>query len=167
MYQQQVFDAALTRLNFRFPGNSNNRKLASYVTAQCAFETANFSSNAFHKDNNVCGYKYIGQANATKGIQSSEKDNYAHYVNLSASVTELVDWLYRRGDFEKVADIETYCQRLKAHSFFTSSLENYIQGCKHYFQSYDSYFVSSSLPVSSFYLPVAILLFVVLIFRNA
>jgi len=119
----------------RLIGNGIPAQLANIIIAQARHETGDYTSNAYKIDNNLFGYKYIGQTGATKGIKSSERDYYAHYRNIEASVDELCRWINRRqkeGKFpNNLASITSpaqYAQLLKNNSYYGSTLLSYTTG---------------------------------------
>jgi flagellum-specific peptidoglycan hydrolase FlgJ len=135
MYQQIIYDTLI--------GQKIPPILAKIVTAQSQFESGNFKSNVFLKDNNAFGYKYVGQKIATKGIPSpaSEGDNYAHYNNVQDSASELANWLKRRRKEGKLPALETittpaqYSKLIKAAGYYGASENTYTKGITKIFNS--------------------------------
>jgi uncharacterized FlgJ-related protein len=117
------------------------KSLALLIVAQSKHETGGYTSNAFHKDNNLFGYKYVGQKIATPGIKSSESDHYAHYTSVEDSVLELVNWIKRRiteGRFPSMCNIKTkehYASLLKAAGYFGAPQIEYVNGLNHWYKS--------------------------------
>lgn len=78
--------------------------IAAIVVAQARYETADYSSNVYKQNNNLFGYKYVGQALAVQGSpvpgseQSTGPKYYAKYATVEDSVKELVQWIRRRVD---------------------------------------------------------------------
>jgi flagellum-specific peptidoglycan hydrolase FlgJ len=116
--------------------------LASLLTAQARHESNNFKSNVFKTDNNLFGYKYVGQKNATRGLKSPEGDYYAHYKSPDISIIELVGWLKRReksGVFpalSTITDPGQYATLLKKANYYGDSVNTYTAGLKRYFKNY-------------------------------
>lgn len=117
------------------------KSLALLIVAQSKHETGNYTSNAFHKDNNLFGYKYVGQKLATPGIKSSESDRYAHYTSIENSVTELVNWIGRRineGKFPSMCKIKTqehYASLLKSAGYFGAPQIEYVNGLNRWYKT--------------------------------
>lgn len=128
MYQQIIYDTLI--------GQKIPPTLAKIVTAQSQFESGNYKSNVFLKDNNAFGYKFVGQKNATKGIPSpaSEGDNYAHYNSVQDSAIEIANWLKRRlkekklPPFEQITSPDQYSKLIKAAKYYGASETTYTKG---------------------------------------
>jgi flagellum-specific peptidoglycan hydrolase FlgJ len=135
MYQQIIYDTLI--------GQKIPPILAKIVTAQAQFESGNFKSNVFLKDNNAFGYKYVGQKIATKGIPSpaSEGDNYARYNNVQDSAIEIANWLKRRVREKKLPALEAittpaqYSKLIKAAGYYGASENTYTKGITKIFNS--------------------------------
>jgi uncharacterized FlgJ-related protein len=135
MYQDIIYNALL--------GQKIPPLLAKIVTAQAQFESGNFKSNVFLKDNNAFGYKFVGQKIATKGIPSpaSEGDNYAHYNSVQDSAIEIANWLKRRVKEKKLPALELittpahYSKLIKAAGYYGASENTYTKGITKIFNS--------------------------------
>lgn len=117
---------------------SNMQRL---ILAQAKHETANFSSNAFKKNNNLFGYKAVSGAKwqIGNGITSSEGNAYAAYSSIEHSVYELCDWITRRQaqgkfpvDLTTITTPEMYATLLKNSSYYGDTVANYTKGLKHF-----------------------------------
>ena len=116
--------------------------LCRLIVAQSKHETDSYTSNAFIKNNNCFGYKFVPGAKwqTGKGIGSSEHgSNYATYKDVPHSVHELTDWIKRRqfgGKFPaNLNEIKTpadYATLLKNCSYFGDTLQHYIDGLSHF-----------------------------------
>lgn len=114
--------------------------IRTLLVAQAKHETANFTSNAFKKNNNLYGYKrYKGSKyQIGNGITSSEGDAYASYASIEDSVKEVCDWILRRqkeGKFPedlRFVDADQYAGYLKDAGYYGDSVANYTRGLKHY-----------------------------------
>ena len=111
--------------------------LARLITAQARLESGDYSSNVFNRDNNLFGYKYVGQSGATQGTAApaSEGGYYAHYATIADSVNELVGWLIRRQnqglfDISNLTTPEAYASALKSGGYFGISAAEYAAGLK-------------------------------------
>jgi len=115
--------------------------VAKNVVAQARYESNDYKSNVFKQNNNLFGYKFVGQANATKGtvapksewVNPSIPQYYAKYANVGDSANEVINWLYRReneGKF-KVSDLTTaekYAEALKKGNYYGQSSYEYAMG---------------------------------------
>lgn len=132
--------ATANNLDNRIYNTARNMGMPDYVAAnivkQARLESADYTSNVFKTDNNLFGYKYVGQKKwpTGPGLKSSEfnKDGsyYAHYSTPENSIGELVDWLKRRqaeGSFN-IANLHTeqqYAQALKSVGYYGDTANNY------------------------------------------
>jgi uncharacterized FlgJ-related protein len=116
-------------------------QLARLILAQAKHETDDFTSNAFIKNNNCFGYKYVpgGKWQTGAGITSTEKDPYAKYKTIEDSVHELTDWIKRRqfgkkfpADLNEIKKPVDYATLLKNCGYFGDTLHNYIQGLQYF-----------------------------------
>lgn len=115
--------------------------MCSLIVAQSKHETGNYTSNAFKKNNNCFGYKYVKGAKfqIAPGITSSEGNPYAKYATIENSVHELCAWIGRRQkekkfpkDLTEINTPELYAGILKACGYYGDPLKNYISGLTHY-----------------------------------
>jgi uncharacterized FlgJ-related protein len=127
MYDQLIYDVARRS---GFPDN-----FARLLVAQCKHESANYSSPVFKANNNLNGYKFVGQKIAKKGTLSPEGDHYAKYASVEDSVKELVNWIKRRQMEKKFpADLTTinspakYAELLKLSNYYGDSVKVYTNG---------------------------------------
>ena len=134
--EQLIYDTAIKQ---GMPPN-----LARLIVAQAKFESGNFTSPVFKANNNFFGYKYVGQALASKGTAAprSEGDFYAKYARLEDSVKELTDWIKRRvneGVFpSNLALIKTpgeYAALLKKKGYYGVSVAHYTNGLQRYYRA--------------------------------
>ena len=107
--------------------------LCKFATAQAAHETSAFSSSIFIQNNNAFGMKWAGQINA-KG----EKSGYANYNSVNNSVADFVAWWTRKRSSLLslplyVNSIESYVRFLKNNNYFEDTEENYLKGCKYFY----------------------------------
>jgi hypothetical protein len=115
--------------------------LCNLIEAQSRHETDDYTSNAFLKDNNCFGYKYVKGAKwqLGTGITSSEGDSYAKYQSIQDSVHELTDWIKRRikegkfpSDLSGIKTPTQYAGLLKECGYFGDPIQNYISGITHF-----------------------------------
>lgn len=107
--------------------------LAKFAAAQAAHETGGYTSSIFLNNNNAFGMKYAGQVNAT-----GEKNGYAYYPNINASVADFCAWWIRKRSNPLsfpliVTSIESYVKFLKNNNYFEATEAAYLKGCKYYY----------------------------------
>lgn len=121
------------------------KDLANLMTAQCTHESGNFKSNVFKKNNNLNGYKYVGQKLATRGTRApkSEGDYYAKYATVQDSARELAHWIKRRQqegkfpeDLTTIKSASTYAALLKKAGYYGDTVSNYTAGLKRYLEDF-------------------------------
>jgi ribonuclease HI len=117
--------------------------MASLIVTQARHESKDFTSHVFLTDNNLNGYKYVGQKIATKGLKSPEGDSYAHYTDVKYSVQEICNWIKKRQrlgvfpqDLTTIKTPEQYAQLLKSVGYYGDTVANYTKGLKKYFKDY-------------------------------
>lgn len=118
-------------------------RLALLIAAQCAHETAYFTSNVYKTCNNLNGYKYAGSKWQISACTDSPEGNaYGKYASWQDSVHELTDWIKRRlaeNRFPYLQDIRTpemYAKYLKKCGYFGDTAENYARGMSHAIERY-------------------------------
>jgi uncharacterized FlgJ-related protein len=121
--------------------NGFSDAVAKNLVAQARYESNDYKSNVFKNNVNLFGYKYVGQAFATKGTLAPQSEwtnpttpqYYAKYASVADSATEVIKWLYRReneGKF-KVSDLTTaqaYADALKKGGYYGQTSYKYAQG---------------------------------------
>lgn len=134
LYEQQVYQAGSV--------GGMPSSVASLLVAQAKHESANFTSSVFRNNNNLFGYKYVGQSGAMQGSISPEGDYYAKYANVAASALEVVNWWKRRikagkiGGWHDIDTAEKYGYHLKANGYYGDSLKNYVTGLQRWFKDF-------------------------------
>ena len=68
-----------------------SEQIARFATAQASFETGRFTSPIFLENNNLFGYKYVGQPLAV-----GEARGHAVYAKRADSIQEFVEYWRRR-----------------------------------------------------------------------
>lgn len=122
-------------------GLSDN--VAKIIVAQSKFESSNYTSNLFKVNNNLFGYKYVGQSIATQGIPAPSSEGnlrYANYSKVEDSVLEIVKWIGRRVSEKKftLADLETpegYARAFKNAGYYGDTYERYVAGLRRYYNT--------------------------------
>jgi len=121
--------------------NGFSDAVAKNLVAQARYESNDYKSNVFKNNNNLFGYKYVGQQLATKGTLAPQSEwtnantpqYYAKYASVADSATEVIKWLYRReneGKF-KVSDLTTaqaYADALKKGGYYGQTSYEYGMG---------------------------------------
>lgn len=115
--------------------------VANLLVAQARLESADYNSNVFKQNTNAFGYKFVGQAGATRGTEAPKSEwpspnkpgYYAKYKTIEDSANEVINWLFRRQQEGKflVADLTTagkYAAGLKAGNYYGDSANNYANG---------------------------------------
>jgi uncharacterized FlgJ-related protein len=104
---------------------------AQYITAQAAHETANFTSKIFTENNNLFGYKFVGQQ-----IAQGSKNGHAYYENIADSIQDYKNYYNRRGYPAIFANISEFVKALKRNNYFEASETEYLNGVKHFYNLY-------------------------------
>ena len=114
------------------------------IEAQSKHETDDYSSHAFHQNNNCFGYKFVPGAKwqIGPGITSSEKDPYAKYLSIENSVHEICDWIRRRqtgnrfpSDLTTITTPLEYATLLKSCGYYGDTIDHYTAGITHFLNS--------------------------------
>lgn len=141
--EKRIYAAALERLERKFP-QGQARLLASLMVAQSKYETANYTSNVFKKNNNAFGYKYykgslyqngFGLVAPSKDAQGNpDGGSYAKYSDVADSAREVADWIGRRKEsFINVSNPLTFAAALKNNDYFGQTAYQYYQGVQKYY----------------------------------
>ncbi len=117
-------------------------QLSKLMACQSAFETDNFTSNSFKKNNNGFGYKHVPGASlqlSSAGIHSTETDHYAAYPSFDNSIIEVCRWIKRRQKQAKfpqdLVSIQTpaqYAHLFKSCGYYGGKEEDYVHGLSNY-----------------------------------
>lgn len=128
-YDQIIYDTAIKQ--------GFNPTAAKLIAAQARFESADYTSNVFKKNNNTSGIKFIGQANATQGTLSPEGNYYAKYNTVQDGVNDKIVRLYNitmRGvtpkQLKDSTDATQFANLLKQRGYYGSSASEYAAGLK-------------------------------------
>ena len=123
--------------------NDMPMQLSKLISAQSAFETNNFTSNAFVKSNNGFGYKFVKGAKLQRPIEcihSTESDYYASYLTYENSIIEVCNWIKRRQKETKfpqnlitIQTPEQYAHLLKSCGYYGAKETDYKAGLEMYF----------------------------------
>ena len=126
---QQIYNTALEQ--------GFNPIAAKLIVAQARFESADYTSNVFKKNNNTSGVKFIGQKNATQGTLSPEGNYYAKYNTIQDSLNDKIVRLYNirmRGvtpeQLKNAKDAAEFARLLKQRGYYGSSEAEYAAGLK-------------------------------------
>ena len=114
-----------------------NPAAAKLIAAQARFESADYTSNVFKKNNNTSGIKFIGQPNAVRGTLSPEGDYYAHFNTIQDGINDKIVRLYNitmRGvspkQLKDSTDATQFANLLKQRGYYGSSAADYAAGLK-------------------------------------
>lgn len=130
-YDQMIYETALKE--------GFSPATAKLVVAQARFESNDYNSNVFKKNNNLYGMKWAGQPLATKGTPapSKEGDFYAKYNSPADSTKDLVGRLYkitRNGvsfdDLKNVKTPEEWASLQKKRGYYGDKESTYAAGLK-------------------------------------
>lgn len=114
-----------------------NSTTAKLIAAQARFESADYTSNVFKKNNNTSGIKFIGQPNAVQGTLSPEGDYYAKFNTVQDSINDKIVRLYNikmRGvtpqQLKNATDATEFANLLKQRGYYGSSAAEYASGLR-------------------------------------
>jgi len=114
-----------------------NPTAAKLIAAQARFESNDYKSNVFKKNNNTSGIKFIGQPNAVRGTLSPEGDYYAHFNTIEDSINDKIVRLYNinmRGvtpkQLKDSTDATEFANLLKQRGYYGSSASEYASGLR-------------------------------------
>jgi LPXTG-motif cell wall-anchored protein len=126
---QQIYNAAIEQ-GFR-------PTAAKLIVAQARFESADYTSNVFKRNNNTSGVKFIGQKNAVQGTLSPEGNYYAKYNTIQDSLNDKIVRLYNirmRGvtpeQLKNARSADEFANLLKQRGYYGSSEAGYAAGLK-------------------------------------
>jgi hypothetical protein len=104
---------------------------ARLLTAQAAFETAEFTSDVYQNNKNAFGMR---QPRVRETTSLGDKNEYASYGSVEDSVKDRLLW----DDFNTVgydgATVETFCQKLNKLSYFEAPYLQYKNGVNAYYK---------------------------------
>lgn len=111
---------------------------ASFIVAQTAFETGNYTSNLCVNHNNLSGITYSSRA--VRLLGDNNVTDYKGYCSYSS----VIQWLYdytnlmnvRYQSALKETDIVGFCKQLKERGYYTASVTDYVRGCETYWSKY-------------------------------
>lgn len=103
--------------------------IAKYITAQAAFETANFTSQIYIENQNAFGMKYAGQR-----LSIGEKNGYAEYKDVKTSIDDFSVWYSKKRvlSISLIFTLEQYVDFLKKNDYFEVDKDVYLAGCQRY-----------------------------------
>jgi len=112
-----------------------SKKLALLIVAQARFESADYSNNQTKLNNNLFGFKFVGQPLAKQGNKSPEGNYYAKYASLQDSVKDYIERYFnitRAGvtpqDLKNSVDSTDFAKKLKQRGYFGASAAQYAAG---------------------------------------
>lgn len=112
----------------------------SFALAQCALESAGFTSNVFTSYNNAGGIQYIGQAGATdSGAAKGDGGTFAAYASLDLFAADLIRILNLQRSGNTIGapigatSLQGYVDSLQANNYFgNGNPANYLSGLTTY-----------------------------------
>lgn len=126
---QQIYNTAIEQ--------GFNPIAAKLIVAQARFESADYTSNVFKKNNNTSGVKFIGQKNAVQGTLSPEGNYYAKYNTIQDSLNDKIVRLYNikmRGvspeQLKNAKDATEFANLLKQRGYYGSLASEYAAGLR-------------------------------------
>jgi uncharacterized FlgJ-related protein len=128
-YDQEIYNTAIKQ---RF-----NPIAAKLIAAQARFESADYTSNVFKRNNNTSGIKFIGQPNATQGTLSPEGNYYARFNTVQDGINDKIVRLYNitmKGvtpqQLKDSTSANEFASLLKQRGYYGSSENEYASGLK-------------------------------------
>ena len=104
-------------------------KQAQYITAQAAFETANFTSQVYKENNNLFGMK---DASQRPNKQNGLKNGYGYYNDIYESLKDFALY-YKYYKYSVVYEsLKDYVTSLKKNGYFTATEKEYYNGVNFY-----------------------------------
>lgn len=134
--EQSIFEAGYNQLRKKYT-IEQSQLLANLMVAQSKFESNNYTSNVYKKNNNAFGYTYYSGSAYQLGKGTSntaENLSYGRYVKVSDSAREVGDWICRRhSSFVNVKTVAEYAHVMKVNAYYTGNESNYAAGMKLYY----------------------------------
>jgi hypothetical protein len=106
-------------------------QLAQLYTAQAAFETGNFSSKVYKRNNNLFGMRQAIKRYTTS-VGDIDEDGYANYVTVQESVLDRLEW-DRFNKMSYAGSVEQFVQAIYNKGYFEAPLNDYTKGVQLYF----------------------------------
>jgi len=120
---------------------------AKLVVAQARYESADYTSNVFLKNNNTSGMKYVGQPLATRGTPAPKdeqrcnggcnSDYYAKFSSVADSAKDKIERNFnitRKGvtpeQLKNVKTPEEFARLLKVRGYYGGEESSYVGGLK-------------------------------------
>ena len=112
--------------------NGVNPITATFVFAQAAHETGNFTSPLYFTNNNCFGMKPPTEYVVAVG----EQFGYAKYASIEDSAKAMAIWLEAHGLSHGLQTIDQYVNGLADQGYFEAPLSEYMNGVKHFYNMY-------------------------------
>jgi hypothetical protein len=116
-----------------------SKKMAQWITAQSAHETANFTSPIYRNNLNAFGMTVKDEFGKPLkpgiSLAQGEKNGYAFYLNYKESVQDYYR-LYKGYGFPVVGTLEAWVKFLKNQDYFEAPMLEYLRGMKHFLKLY-------------------------------
>lgn len=128
-YDQLIYDTAIAQ--------GFNDTTAKLIVAQARYESADYTSNVFKKNNNTSGIKFIGQPNAVQGTLSPEGNYYAKFNTIQDGINDKIVRLYNitmKGitpeQLKNSTDATDFSNKLKQRGYYGISASSYANGLR-------------------------------------
>jgi len=108
-------------------------ELSKMIIAQAAFETGNFTSNIYKKNNNLFGMKL-----PEKRVTTATGEKYGHAI-YDTVFSSIQDYKYYYQEFGLPVGFNTirdFVEELKEKGYFEAETEHYIKGVEYYYKIY-------------------------------
>ena len=125
-------------------------RIAKYVASQAEYETGNYTSNNFLKNNNAFGMavpktrksRYILGAGSVNAPAAEGAFAYARYASIEDSVKDLIDWFsYNNVDWNTITSPDSYDAFLVSKGYHTASQSSYTAGLRAYYDKLKDFVV--------------------------
>lgn len=112
--------------------NGVNPITATFVFAQAAHETGNFTSPLFFSNNNCFGMK----PPKTYVVAIGEQFGYANYKSIEDSAKAMAIYLQAHNLAGGLSTLDQYVNNLHNQNYFEADLQEYVNGVRHFYNMY-------------------------------
>jgi hypothetical protein len=103
-----------------------SEKQSAIILAQAKFESGNFTSAVYKRNNNPFGMR-LAKVRKTVNAGDPDKDQYANYTSIEQSVQDLILW-HEYNNIPISTDPVQYVYNLKFYHYFQGDQTEYEQG---------------------------------------
>lgn len=108
--------------------------MSAYIASQSAFETGNFTSKLFKRNNNLFGMTDAsGRENKQLRVDS---DGFGVYASPYTAILDFKDYYNFKKYWYSYGSLESYIGALKQNKYFTAPEDEYLNGVKFYYNLY-------------------------------